>query len=64
MLNGFFIFKFFIHYYLLAHALGVKKTQSLAAAALGGLSGLFPINQLKLTGFKKFLMRPGIWRVN
>ena len=25
----------------------------MAAAALGELTGLFPINQLKLTGFKK-----------
>ena len=36
----------------------------MAAAALGELTGLFPINQLKLTGLKKIPMRPGIWRVN
>jgi len=36
----------------------------LAAAALGELTELFPINQLKLTGSKKCLVRPGIWRVN
>lgn len=36
----------------------------MAAAALGELTGLFPINQLKLTGLKKCLMRPGVWRVN
>ena len=37
---------------------------TLAAAALGELTGLFPINRLKLTGLKKIQMRPGIWRVN
>ena len=36
----------------------------MAAAALGELTGLFPINQLKLTGLKKGLMRPRISRVN
>lgn len=37
---------------------------TMAAAALGELTELFPINQLKLTGSKKCLVRPGIWRVN
>ena len=36
----------------------------MAAAALDKLTGLFPINQLKLTGLKKGLMRPPISRVN
>ncbi len=36
----------------------------MATAALGELTELFPINQLKLTGLKKCLMRPRIWRVN
>ena len=36
----------------------------LASAALGELTGLFPINQLKLTGLKKCLMWQGIRRVN
>ena len=36
---------------------------TLAAAALGELTELFPINQLKLTGSKKCLVRPGIWRL-
>ena len=36
----------------------------LAAAALGELTGLFPINQFKLTGFKKILMRLRILSFN
>ena len=36
----------------------------MAVAALGVLTGLFPINQLKLAGFKKILMRPRILSFN
>ena len=37
---------------------------TVAVAALGELTRLFPINQLKLTGLKTCLMQPHIWRVN
>ena len=36
----------------------------LAAATLGELTGLFPINQLKLKGFNKILMQPHILSFN
>ena len=36
----------------------------MAVAALGKLTGLLPINPLKLTGLKKILMQPRILRFN